>query len=68
MIPISKILNSFEYVQCSTSSEDNMGPAIKDAVKDFSNGPVADGLANLASSVIGKLLGGTQGSRTIRNT
>ncbi|KAF5610420.1 hypothetical protein F25303_14532 [Fusarium sp. NRRL 25303] len=66
LIPISKILNHFEYIQCTSSKTDNMGPAIKDAVKDFSNGPVADGIANLASSVIGKLLGESSGSRHLQ--
>ncbi|KAI9766339.1 MAG: hypothetical protein M1840_006603 [Geoglossum simile] len=66
LIPISKILSHFEYIQCTTSKSNNIGPAIKDAVKDFSNGPVADGIANLASSVIGKLLGETAGSRQLQ--
>ncbi|KAI8662097.1 hypothetical protein LRP88_12628 [Fusarium phalaenopsidis] len=66
LIPISKILNHFEYIQCTTSKQDNIGPAIKEAVKDFSNGPVADGIANLAASVIGKLLGESSGSRQLQ--
>ncbi|KAF1974485.1 hypothetical protein BU23DRAFT_553181 [Bimuria novae-zelandiae CBS 107.79] len=45
-----------------------MGPAIKGAVSDFSHGLVVYGLANLASSVIGKLMGATSGSRTFRTT
>jgi hypothetical protein len=40
----------------------------KNAVKDFSTGPVAAGLANLAASVIGKLLGDSQGSREVQQT
>ncbi|CAE6463196.1 unnamed protein product [Rhizoctonia solani] len=66
LIPISKILSSFEYIQCTTSSANTIGPGIKDAVKDFSTGPVADGIANLASSVIGKLLGESSGSRQLQ--
>ncbi|KAK4211497.1 hypothetical protein QBC37DRAFT_426769 [Rhypophila decipiens] len=66
LIPISKILNHFEYIQCTSANKDNIGPAIKDAVKDFSTGPVADGIANLASSVIGKLLGESGGSRQMQ--
>ncbi|MCJ1412367.1 hypothetical protein MMC19_006461 [Ptychographa xylographoides] len=57
LIPISKILNIFEYIQCTTFSKNNIRPAIKEAVSDFSHGPVADGLANLALSIIGRLLG-----------
>jgi len=68
LIPISKILNSFEYIQCTTSQTDNIGPAIKDAVSDFSHGPVADGLANLAASIIGKLLGESSGARQLKKT
>ncbi|KAF5017829.1 hypothetical protein F66182_10211 [Fusarium sp. NRRL 66182] len=66
LIPISKILNHFEYIQCTSEKSDNIGPAIKDAVSDFSNGPVADGIANLAASVIGKLLGESSGSRHLQ--
>ncbi|CCO28715.1 hypothetical protein RSOLAG1IB_06141 [Rhizoctonia solani AG-1 IB] len=66
LIPISKILSSFEYIQCTSSSANTIGPGIKDAVKDFSTGPVADGIANLASSVIGKLLGESSGSRQLQ--
>lgn len=66
LIPISKILNTFEYIQCTTSSADATGPAIQDAVKDFSHGPVADGLANLAASALKKLLGESSGSRLLQ--
>ena len=65
LIPISKILNHFEYIQCTTSQANTIGPAIKDAVSDFSHGPVADGIANLAASVITKLLGESSGSRQL---
>lgn len=65
LIPISKILNHFEYVQCTTSQSNTIDPAIKDAVSSFSHDPVADGIANLASSVITKLLGESLGSGTI---
>ncbi|KAG9123964.1 hypothetical protein FRC07_013355 [Ceratobasidium sp. 392] len=66
LIPISKILSSFEYIQCSTSNHDTIGEGIKDAVKDFSSGPVADGIANLAGSVFKRLLGESSGSRQLQ--
>ena len=66
LIPISKILSHFEYVECTSGKADNIGPGIKEAVSDFSHGPVADGIANLASSVIGKLVGETKGSRQLQ--
>lgn len=44
----------------------NIGLGIKNAGSDSSNSPVADGIANLAASVIGKLLGESAGSRKLQ--
>lgn len=68
LIPISKVLNHFEYIQCTSATKDALGDGIKDAVGDFSSGPVASGLANLAASVLSKLLGGASGTRILKTT
>ncbi|KAJ1300807.1 hypothetical protein OPQ81_002447 [Rhizoctonia solani] len=66
LIPIDQIVTHYEYVQCVTSQEDTIGPAIQQAVKDFSSGSVADGIAKTAGNMITKLLGQESGSRQIQ--
>ncbi|MCJ1268274.1 hypothetical protein MMC22_008161 [Lobaria immixta] len=63
LIPINKVLSHYQYVRCSSENHDAIGPGIQDAVKDFSSGPMAQGLANLGANVIKTLLGASKGIR-----
>ncbi|QRW11899.1 hypothetical protein RhiLY_10898 [Ceratobasidium sp. AG-Ba] len=66
LIPISKILDNFQYIMCTTSNHDKIGTSIKEAIKDFSTGTIANGIANLAENIFKRLLGESSGDRFLQ--
>lgn len=65
LIPIKRVLSHYQYVQCVSKDEENISSGITDAVSDFSTGSMAQGLGNLAASIIHRLLGASSGMRKI---
>ncbi|MCJ1361730.1 hypothetical protein MMC16_000830 [Acarospora aff. strigata] len=70
-IPIKKLLNHYKYIHYAASEEEKIGSTIKAcaeaSVKDFSEGSIVDGLANLAASAITRLLDSPKGTRQMES-
>ena len=65
LIPIKKVLNKYSYVGV-TAEEDDMVwmQEVREACKEFSAGPVADGISSVATNTIIKMLrSGSSGRR-----
>ncbi|USP72755.1 hypothetical protein yc1106_00029 [Curvularia clavata] len=63
LIPIDKVLTKYTFVRAMTSKSEDIGEPIKKCANSFSRGPLADGIATLATTVITELLGASQGQR-----
>ena len=64
LIPISKVLNKYTYVGVAAEEDDAVWmQEVKEAVKEFAVGPIADGLSSVATNTIIKMLGSSSGRR-----
>ncbi|KAG9123963.1 hypothetical protein FRC07_013354 [Ceratobasidium sp. 392] len=63
LIPMAKILSTFEYSECCATSHDAIVEEVRNAAKDFSAGPIADGIVNLAQTVFAWLSSESFGSQ-----
>ena len=64
LIPIKKVLNKYTYIGVTAEdSHDRWMQEVRDGVKEFSVGPVADGLSSVAIRTIVKMLGSSAGRR-----
>jgi len=63
LIPINKVLNKYTYIGVAVEETDVWIEEVKEAVKEFSYGPVADGLCSVATNTIIKMLGQSSGRR-----
>jgi len=65
IIPIDKVLNKHTFIGVTTEEKDGWIQDAKEAVKEFSAGPVADGLSSVATSTITKMLRSNAGKRQV---
>ena len=63
LIPIDKVLNKYTYIGVTVEESDAWIREVSDAVKEFSYGPIADGLSSVATNTIIKMLGSSAGRR-----
>ena len=63
LIPINKVLNKYTYVGVTAEENDGWIQEVKEAVKEYSTGPVADGLSSVTTNTIVKMLGSSAGKR-----
>ena len=63
LIPINKVLNKYTYIGVTAEESDGWIQKVGEAVKEFSTGPVADGLSSVATNTITKMLGSSAGKR-----
>lgn len=61
MIPINKVLSKYTYVGVTVEEDELWIQEVREAVKEFSVGPIADGLSSLATNTIIKMLGSSAG-------
>ena len=63
-IPINKVLSKYTYIGITAEEEDLVWTQeVREAVKEFSIGPIADGLGSVATNTITKMLGSGAGRR-----
>ena len=64
LIPINGVLNKYTYIGVA-AEEDNAVwmQEVKEAVKEFAIGPIADGFSSVATNTIVKMLGSSSGRR-----
>ncbi|KAF9653445.1 hypothetical protein BDM02DRAFT_3125842 [Thelephora ganbajun] len=66
LIPINKVLNKYTYIGISAQTNADVWPVeVKGAVSEFSIGPVAEGLALVATKTILKMTNAGAGRRQI---
>jgi len=63
LIPINKVLNKYTYIGVAVEERDDWVHEVKEAVGEFSTGPIADGLCSVATNTIIKMLGASAGKR-----
>jgi hypothetical protein len=63
LIPINKVLNKYTYIGVAVEESDVWIQEVREAVKEFSIGPIADGLCSVATNTIIKMLGSSVGKR-----
>jgi len=64
LIPINKVLNKYTYVGVTAEEEDLIWTQeVREAVQEFSVGPIADGLCSVATNTIIKMLSSGAGRR-----
>lgn len=63
LIPINKVLNKYTYIGVAVEESDLWIQEVDVAVKEFSMGPVADGLCAVATTTIVKMLSSSYGRR-----
>lgn len=63
LIQINKVLNKYTYIGVAVEEKDDWIHEVREAVKEFSTGPIADGLCSVATNTIIKMLGASAGKR-----
>jgi len=63
LIPINKVLNKYTYIGVAVEESDVWIQEVREAVKEFAVGPIADGLSSVATNIIIKMLGSSAGRR-----
>ena len=63
LIPINKVLNKYTYIGVAVEESDIWIQEVNEAVKEFSYGPIADGLSSVATNTIIKMFGSSSGRR-----
>ena len=63
LIPINKVLNKYTYIGVAVEESDIWMREVKEAVNEFSSGPIADGLCSVATNTIIKMFGASAGRR-----
>lgn len=61
LIPIMKVLNKYTYIGIKHETNDGWLNDLTEGIKQFSTGPISDGLSSVAANTITRMLSSTAG-------